>query len=62
MRKPNAEYRSREHLTEQEVERLIEATATQKRIAATSQGVRLVLTPRRETTMKAAQMHTAARP
>ena len=25
MRKPNAEYRSREHLTEQEVERLIEA-------------------------------------
>jgi len=26
-RKPNAEYRSREHLTEREVERLIEAAA-----------------------------------
>jgi hypothetical protein len=36
--------------------------ATANRIAATSQGVRLVRTPRRDTTMKAAQTHTAAKP
>jgi hypothetical protein len=36
--------------------------ATAKRIAATSQGVRVVRTPRRDTTIKPAQMHTAARP
>jgi hypothetical protein len=36
--------------------------ATAKRMAATSQGVRLVRTPRRDTTIKPAQMHTAARP
>jgi len=38
------------------------APATVKRMAVTSHGVRVVLTPRRETTMNAAQMHTAARP
>ena len=41
-RKPNAEYRSREHLTEREVERLIEASERQD-AATLAKGLRQCL-------------------